>query len=170
DQLARRYDLLVLDHPHLGDAIATDSLCPLDELFAPDQVQRWVQEAAGPTIASYQFGGRLWALPLDAATQVSVRRPDLVPEAPASWDGVAPLAEQGLVALSLAGPHAFLSLCSVAVALGDDPGSTPGVLFQRPTAERALALLAHLAAHAPEGTEQPTPTRLLERMRHRGAP
>lgn len=168
DQLARRYDLLVLDHPHLGDAIATDSLRPLDELYDAEQVQRWAQQAAGPTIASYQLGGKLWALPLDAATQVSVRRRDLVPRAPATWDEVAALAEHGRVALSLAGPHAFLTLCSVAVAFGDRPGSTPGVLFERSTAERALALLAHLAARAPEGTDQLNPIGLLERMRHRG--
>lgn len=168
DELARSYDLLVLDHPHLGDALATASLRPLDELFDVEQIRVWEQAAIGPTLASYRMAGQLWALPLDAATQVSARRPELVPDAPATWTETEQLAEQGLLTLSLAGPHAFLSLCSIAVSLGATPASTPGVLFHRPTAERALALLVHLAARAPEGTQLLNPIGLLDRMRDRG--
>ncbi|WP_147915596.1 carbohydrate ABC transporter substrate-binding protein [Ruania zhangjianzhongii] len=168
DELARSYDLLVLDHPHLGDALATASLRPLDELVDAEQIRAWEQAAIGPTLASYRMAGQLWALPLDAATQVSARRRDLVPDAPTTWGEAEQLAERGLLALSLAGPHAFLSLCSVAVSFGDNPGSTPGGLFHRPTAQRALALLTHLAARAPEGTELLNPIGLLGRMRDHG--
>ena len=168
EELARGYDLLVLDHPHLGDALATDSLRPLDDLFDAEQLRAWEQAAIGPALDSYRMAGRLWALPLDAATQVSARRPDLVPEAPTMWTEVEQLAERGLLALSLAGPHAFLSLCSVAVSFGDDPGSTPGQLFQRSTAQRALALLVRLASRAPTGSELLNPIGLLDRMRDRG--
>lgn len=166
DELAQRYDLLVLDHPHLGDALATDSIRPLDELFDAEQVGRWSDAAAGPSIASYRMDGRLWALPLDAATQVSVRRLDLVPEQPRTWDDMAALADRGLIATSLAGPHAFLSLCSIAVAFGDDPGRGEG-LFDRGIAVRALELLRHLSAQAPQGTADLNPIRLLDRMRDR---
>lgn len=168
EQLARRYDLLVLDHPHLGDAIAGGSLQPIDALFDATQVRAWQDAAVGPSIASYLMDAHLWALPLDAATQVCARRTDLVPEAPTTWEDVEALAERGLVALSLAGPHAFLSLCSIAVSCGDDPGSAPGHLFDRPTAERALELLARLALRVPERTTSLNPIGLLERMRDRG--
>lgn len=167
DELAKKYDLLVLDHPHLGDALATDSLRPIDELFDAAQITRWEQEAVGSSIASYRMGGRLWALPLDAATQVSVRRRALVPEAPQSWSEVESLAQQGLVATSLAGPHAFLSLCSIAVCFGDDPGAG-AALFERQTALRALSLLRRLSASAPEGTALLNPIGLLDRMRDVG--
>ncbi len=168
DELARRYDLLVLDHPHLGDALAGDSIRPLDELFDEEQLRAWSEAAVGPSIASYLLDGRLWALPLDAATQVSVRRRDLVVDAPEAWDDVLELAERGLVATSLAGPHAFLSLCSIAVSFGDDPGRGPADLFDRALALRALDLLARLSARAPEGTALLNPIGLLDRMRDHG--
>ncbi|WP_345800867.1 hypothetical protein AAIB33_15550 [Microbacterium sp. AZCO] len=167
DELAARYDLLVLDHPHLGDALATESLTPIDELFDSALVAAWSTAAVGPSLASYRMAGRLWALPLDAATQVCARVPALVPDAPRTWDEVRALAAEGLVALSLAGPHAFLSLCSLAVALGDDPGRGAD-LFDRETATEALSLLAALSATAPAGTSGLNPIGLLDRMRDRG--
>src|SRR5690606_38336178 len=95
DELAQRYDLLVLDHPHLGDALATDSIRPLDELFDAEQLAQWSDAAAGPSMASYRMDGRLWALPLDAATQVTVRRLDLVSEPARTWDDMVALADRG---------------------------------------------------------------------------
>ena len=167
DELARHYDLLVLDHPHLGDALASDGIRPLDELFDEDQLRAWADAAVGPSIASYRMDGLLWALPLDAATQVSARRRDLVVDAPQTWDDALVLAERGLVATSLAGPHAFLSLCSIAVSLGDDPGRG-SALFDHDIALRALDLLTRLSANAPEGTELLNPIGLLDRLRDRG--
>ena len=166
-ELASRFDLLVLDHPHLGDALVADSIRPLDELFDAAQVRVWSASAVGPSVASYRMNGRLWALPLDAATQVSARVTALVPRAPETWDDALDLAARGLVATSLAGPHAFLSLCSIAVSLGDDPGSGRG-LFDRGTALRALEILTRLSENAPEGTRDLNPIGLLDRMRDRG--
>jgi multiple sugar transport system substrate-binding protein len=167
EELARRYDLLVLDHPHLGDALANDSIRPLDGLFDEAQLRALADAAVGPSIASYSVDGRLWALPLDAATQVSVRRRDLVVDAPETWDDALALADRGLVATSLAGPHAFLSLCSIAVSLGGDPGRGAR-FFDRAIALRALDLLTRLSAGAPEGTAALNPIGLLDRMRDRG--
>lgn len=167
DALARRYDLLVLDHPHLGDAIASRSIRAIDDLFEPTQIAAWSEAAIGPSIASYRLAGRLWALPLDAATQVSARRSDLVPYAPVTWDDALELSERGLVATSLAGPHAFLSLCSIAVSLGDRPGSGRR-LFDRSVALRALELLTRLSGAAPAGSASLNPIGLLSRMRDRG--
>lgn len=167
DELASRYDLLVLDHPHLGDALAAGCLRPIDELFTDAQLREWTRAAVGPSIASYEVDGHLWALPLDAATQVSVRDDALVPTAPADWDAVVALADRGLVAMSLAGPHAFLSLCSIAVSLGDDPGRGAR-LFAPEAARQALDILVHLSARAPEGTADLNPIGLLDHMRDRG--
>jgi len=155
DELAARYDLLVLDHPHLGDALATASLRPLDELFTAEELAAWSADAVGPSARSYQLDGHTWALPLDAATQVSARRPDLLPTAPATWAEA--LALDVPVAPSLAGPHAFLSLCSIAVSLGAD-------FLDRSVAVEALSILAELAHRAPEATKALNPIGLLELM------
>lgn len=167
DELAQRFDLIVLDHPHLGDALATNSLQPIDELFDATQLAVWADTAVGPSICSYRMDGRLWALPLDAATQVSVRRRMRVPDAPTTWDDVLVLAERGLVATSLAGPHAFLSLCSIAVAFGDDPSRGNAGLFDRKVALRGVEVLRAASANAPAGTALLNPIGLLDRMRDR---
>ena len=66
-----RYDLIVLDHPHLGDAVAAGCLQPLEDLFEPTMHRRaWQRRPIGPCLSSYRYAGRHWALPLDAATQV----------------------------------------------------------------------------------------------------
>jgi multiple sugar transport system substrate-binding protein len=159
-ELAERYDLVVLDHPHLGDALVADCLRPLEELFTASELAGWAAGAVGPSARSYVLDGHTWALPLDAATQVSARRPDLLAAAPASWAHA--LALDVPAAPSLAGPHAFLTLCSIAVSLGGDLGGDD--FFEPAIASEALAILAELAARAPAMTRGLNPIGLLELM------
>jgi multiple sugar transport system substrate-binding protein len=112
--LARDHDLLVVDHPGLGAALAGGSLLAVEDLVDADLVATWRHAAVGPTWDSYTVDGRQWALPIDAATQVSLRSDDL-PEAPTSWREVGVLAARVPTALCLDGPHAFLSLLGMAV-------------------------------------------------------
>ena len=166
DELAARYDVIVLDHPHLGDAIATGAVRPLDSVFPADFLAEVGRGAVGPSAASYTLEGRLWALPLDAATQVAVSVPERVPTAPRTWAEVADLAAVAPVALSLAGPHAFLTYASLCVALGSEPSVLPGAGFVDPAVgERALGMLAGIARTLPPGTAELNPIGLLERMR-----
>lgn len=159
DELARRYDLIVLDHPHLGDALASDSLRPLEDFFSTEELTAWSAAAVGPSAMSYHLEGSTWALPLDAATQVSARRPDLLPQAPQTWS--AALGLDVPVAPSLAGPHAFLSLCSIAVSLGGDLDDD---FFERTIAVEALSILAELADNTPAAARDLNPIGLLELM------
>ena len=72
----------------------------------------------GPSFESYHYDGRLWALPLDAATQIQAWRPDLL-EAPASgWDEVMALAAAGRVLCPLRPPHALMAFFSLMGNLG----------------------------------------------------
>jgi multiple sugar transport system substrate-binding protein len=164
-ELAERYDLIVLDHPHLGEALATASLQPVDALFGEADIARLAESSVGPSLESYRMGGHVWALPLDAAAQVAVRRPDLVPEAPISWDDVLTLSRSGGVALSVAGPHAFLSFCSLVVGMGELPNDgEAGDFVSEATGIRALELLTELAGRAPAGSDALNPIAMLEAM------
>jgi multiple sugar transport system substrate-binding protein len=165
EELAERYDLIVLDHPHLGDALAHGSLRPVDELFEAAELEAWAADSVGPSLDSYRLAGHLWALPLDAATQVSARRAELVPEAPETWDDVLELSRRRPVALSLAGPHAFLTFCSVAVALGEEPSAEgEETLLSRETGRLVLRILSELAARRPAGSERLNPIAMLRAM------
>ncbi|MFI8946541.1 carbohydrate ABC transporter substrate-binding protein [Streptomyces sp. NPDC053750] len=164
DELCARYDLVVLDHPHLGEALRAGCLRPLDDLFTQEELARWGADSIGPTMRSYAMDGRQWALPLDAATQVAATRTDLVGEPPTTWDAVHGLAHRAPVALSLAGPHAFLTFASVAVAMGEEPATDPDELISRETGLAVLDLMAALDALAPPGTRTLNPIGLLELM------
>jgi multiple sugar transport system substrate-binding protein len=169
EELSREYDLIVLDHPHLGDAVSTGSLQPLDDLFDSAALDAWAAGTVGPSFESYRMADRVWALPLDAATQVAARRPDLLREAPVDWDGVRALAREAPVALNLAGPHAVLTLCSIAVALGEEPrvdGSDPWL--SAATLHEVLELMRDVTSRAPEGSDRLNPIGLLTRMAEQG--
>ncbi len=81
DDLARGYDLIVLDHPHVGLIAESGCLVPLP--------MPWDSDASiGGSLESYLWGGQLWAYPIDAASQVAVMRPDLNPAPPPNWQAV----------------------------------------------------------------------------------
>ncbi|WP_432103184.1 extracellular solute-binding protein [Streptomyces sp. bgisy091] len=164
DDLCARYDLVVLDHPHLGEALDAGCLRPLDDLFTATELEGWRTGSIGPTMRSYAMDGRQWALPLDAATQVAATRTDLAGDAPTTWDEVRGLARRVPVALSLAGPHAFLTFASVAVALGEEPATDPDELIGDATGLAVLDLMADIDSLAPAATRPLNPIGLLELM------
>jgi multiple sugar transport system substrate-binding protein len=163
-ELAEQYDIIVLDHPHLGEALEHDSLRPLEEVFDHAELEAWAAQTVGPALRSYVYKGHVWALPLDAATQVGALRADLVSAAPTTWKEVDALADHSAVALSLAGPHAFLTFSSVCVALGEEPGTNGYEYVSRPLALAAIELLTRLANRAPEGSDCLNPIAMLEQM------
>ena len=162
-ELAREYDLLVLDHPHIGEAAALDCLVPLEDLFAAEQIAGWQARTIGRAMESYRWAGRHWALPLDVATQVMAWRPDLLDaEPPTLWPDIVRLGEHRPVALSLAGPHAALHFLAICAALGEEPGGDDFVATA-PGLE-ALDTLHRLYARAPKGLLGLNPIGLLDTL------
>jgi multiple sugar transport system substrate-binding protein len=107
DQLSDQYDLLVIDHPHVGTAAASGCLLPLDVPPAGETV--------GRSHESYFYDGRQWALAIDAAAQVSAQRASSLDRWPQTWDEVMELAREGRVVCPLAPVHAlmcFFTLCA----------------------------------------------------------
>lgn len=161
-ELTARYDLVVLDHPHIGEAVAEGCLIPLEELFSPGQIAAWSEACVGPSFRSYRWDGWHWALPLDVATQVMARRADRLAEAPASWDAAEEVSASRPVALSLGGPHGFLNLISMAGSEGSIIGGDD--MLPDAAALPALARLHRLARRAPAGTASLNPIALLDAM------
>ena len=160
--LAERYDLLVLDHLHVGEAVARDCFLPLERVLSAEEIEGWAATSVGATMESYRWQGRHWALPLDVATQVTAWRSDLAGDPPRTWDDVLRLSESVPVALSIAGPHAVLSFFSIHIALGSEPGGDD--LMDGGIGAEALDLLARLHRRAPPGTGRLTPIGLLNTM------
>ncbi|HEY0686758.1 MAG TPA: extracellular solute-binding protein [Steroidobacter sp.] len=149
--LCARYDLVVLDHPHVGEAVAAGCLQPLEWLFSADEIAALERDTIGPCLSSYRYDGQHWALPLDAATQVMAYRADLIEgAAPSTWDEVIALSKRLPVALSLAGPHAALTFQSIATAFGEPPAhGDPQVFVSHDTGAAVLDVMARIASRSP---------------------
>jgi len=78
EQYADRYDLIVVDHPFTGFAAGHDVLLNLAPYVTLAENDVFARDSVGLSWNSYWYGGGLWALPLDAATQVACYRPDLL--------------------------------------------------------------------------------------------
>ena len=92
--LAARYDLIVIDHPHVGQITAENCLLPLDRAADGEALARG---SVGRSYPSYFWQERQWALPIDAATQVQAWRSDLLAAPARTWAEVLTLAEEGRV-------------------------------------------------------------------------
>lgn len=162
-ELAETHDLLVLDHPHIGEAVATDCLTPLEDLFPARLIAEWQSRTVGRAMASYQWQGQHWALPLDVATQVMASRADLLrAPAPGTWDEVVRVSQTAPVALALAGPHAFLHLLAICAALGAPPDEAEPPPMA--VGKEAWRILSALHGRIPHGTERLNPIGLLDAM------
>jgi multiple sugar transport system substrate-binding protein len=160
-ELCEQYDLVVLDHPHVGEAVAGDCLRPLEDICTPEEIAGWAHDCIGPSLKSYQFAGRHWALPLDAATQVMAVKPGF--DIPETWDQV--LAFDGPVALSLAGPHAALSFQSICAALGERPATaSPDVFLSKAVGLTALDIMQRLTDKSPLSVRDKNPIGILQHM------
>jgi multiple sugar transport system substrate-binding protein len=82
-QLAERYDLLLIDHPHVGLCADRQALVPLDDWIPETWLREQRKHSVGPSHESYCWNGRQWALAVDAAAQVASCRPELM--APHPW-------------------------------------------------------------------------------------
>lgn len=80
-ELATDYDLIILDHPHVGQIAQTGCLAPL----SPDVS---AAQSIGGSFESYQWNGSQWAYPVDAACQMAVRRPDISAPFPTHWEDI----------------------------------------------------------------------------------
>ncbi len=121
-ELSASYDLLMIDHPHIGAAVAEDALLGLDEWIENDFLREQEAHATGASFESYAYGGRQWALAVDAAAQVGAYRADLLArlgaELPRTWDDVAALARdssgaEAQLLLPLNPTHAWCTVLSI---------------------------------------------------------
>jgi multiple sugar transport system substrate-binding protein len=144
-EMADTYDLMVIDHPHVGEVARAGNLLPLDGL-RDAEMAALAAGSVGQSHASYAFAGRQWALAIDTATPVACRRPDLMTTVPARWDEVIALAEQGRVALALIPINALMTFFGLARNAGFAIAEAPDRLMAEAEAKVTLSHLRELAA------------------------
>lgn len=69
--------MVVIDYPSVGDIAESKMYVPIDEVLSKKELELIQRISIGKTYESYSYNGHLWALPIDAATQVSAYREDM---------------------------------------------------------------------------------------------
>ncbi len=160
-QLAASYDLIVIDHPHVGQITRQRCLAPLGTATDAARLQK---EYVGASLASYLWQGSLWALPIDAAAQVQAWRPDRLAHPPADWQAMVELAAAGAVLCPLRPPHDLMALFTLCGLLGS-PGRVDGPELLAPAAAGiAYELLRELTALLDPACLAMDPIAVLERL------
>jgi multiple sugar transport system substrate-binding protein len=168
ERLAESFDLLVIDHPFVGYAARHPTLLPLDEHLPADYLADQAANSVGRSFESYQFGGHVWALAIDAATPVSAHRPDLLERhgvtLPDTWSDLLALAQLGHVVLPMIPVDALMSFYMLCLALGEEPFVSGHEVVSPSTAVAALEALRELVASCEPACLDHNPIRTYEAM------
>ncbi|MEM7061460.1 MAG: hypothetical protein AAF557_28105 [Pseudomonadota bacterium] len=112
EELAASYDLVVLDHPHVGLISESNCLLPLPEPPADISI--------GGSLESYFWNGQLWAFPIDAACQVAVKCSDLKPVELPDWEAVLDGSYDAPLLTPLLPVDAFDMMMTLIAGLGEE--------------------------------------------------
>ncbi|MDQ0322571.1 multiple sugar transport system substrate-binding protein [Pararhizobium capsulatum DSM 1112] len=170
EELAKAYDLIVIDHPHVGQITAEGCLAPLDVAGREAESAALLAASIGGSYRSYEWQGKQWAFPIDAATQVQAVRPDLVDGVPTHWSEIIDLARQGRVLIPLRPPHSLMTFYTLCGNLGSACRSEGrGALVNREIGEAAIGLMREVAGLVDPECFAMDPIAVLERMAEPGS-
>jgi multiple sugar transport system substrate-binding protein len=151
EELAKRFDLLMIDHPFCGRAARGDVLLPLDEVMEPSFLEEQKRNAVGLSYESYVYGGHLWALPTDTAAPVSGARMDLMGSRgmrpPKRWSELLELARLRVVVVPGLAIDSLMSFYMLCIALGEMPFQRDSEVVSIDTGIRAAEMLRELLSH-----------------------
>lgn len=169
NRLADQYDLIMLDHPSIGENVEKKVIIPLDEWMPPSFLAEQKVNSVGPSYQSYTWAGHQWALATDASTQVSAYRKDLLEQfdqpVPKTWEDVltliSNLPESMKIGIPLHPTHAYCSFYTIYCNLT----STKHIqTINLDLASEVLSILAFLSDHTHPDIRFANPIQVLDRM------
>ena len=143
------YDLMIIDHPHVPDAVAADAVVAFEELATPEQMVELANTSVGQSHESYLYRGKHWSLAIDTAAQVSAYRPDKADHSPALWSEVFELARTGKLLWPYKPVDAFSTFATLMAQHGK-PLAANGIYIDHSKAEEVLNFMIELATLVPE--------------------
>ncbi len=168
DQLAQRYDFLIIDHPWAGFAARTKVIMPLDTILDKALMQDLAENSVGKSHESYSFNDHQWALAIDAATPVAASRPDLLEKEnlslPTTFQDLIDLSKTGKVAIPGIPQDTLMSFYMVCSTLGEDVCTTPDFVVSEKTGIAALEMLRELGKNIRKESYEWNPIKVYEAM------
>lgn len=149
NELAKRYDLLVIDHPWAGFAGKHHVILPLDDYLPKAFMKDLEENTVGRSHESYSSNGHQWALAIDAATPVAASRPDIFKEKglklPETYDDLLVLAKRGLVIMPGIAQDTLMNFYMMCCNLGEEVCSSKEHVVSEEVGIKALKMLRELA-------------------------
>ena len=170
EELAAAYDLIVIDHPHVGQIMRENCLLPLDDAAYTDEIAAIAAGTVGRSYPSYNWQGRQWAFPIDAATQVQAYRPNRLSAPVADLAEFVTLAAKGKAILPMRPPHSLMTFITLAAHLGT-PCSIEGPDFiGKAAGEAVLDWMARIVAATDVRCYEMDPIAVLDLMSQPDSP
>lgn len=148
EDLAKRFDLLVIDHPWTGFGAHTNAILPLSDHLSAEYIKDQELNTVGRSYESYVFSNKLWALPIDAATPVAAARLDILEKkglkVPQTYDDLLALAKKGLVAFAGIPVDVLMSFYQYCCSLGEAPFQSEEKVISTETGKKALQMFREL--------------------------
>ncbi|MBL7738007.1 MAG: extracellular solute-binding protein [Chitinophagaceae bacterium] len=148
EKLTHDYDLLIIDHPWVGCAAATQCVLPLDEYLSSSYLEDQQDNSVGYSHLSYQYGGHQWALAIDAATPAASYRKDLLEKTgiglPNTWEEVLTMARKGKVAVPAIPIDLLMNFYTFCIAQGKEPFSKENEIIDEHTGSAAMETMKEL--------------------------
>ncbi len=155
------FDLMIIDHPHVPDAVHSLGVISFDELIGAEDLESLERTSVGQSHGSYQYEGKQWALAIDAAAQVSAFRPDKADRSPIFWSEALEIARTG----TLLWPHkpvdAFSTFATL-MAQREAPLASPENFINKAKAVEVLDLMIELSGLVPDICLNSNPIQMAE--------
>jgi multiple sugar transport system substrate-binding protein len=168
EDLAKRFDLLVIDHPWTGFGADTKTILPLSDHLSAEYIKDQKINTVGKSYGSYVFHNKLWALPIDAATPVAAARLDILEKqglkVPQTYDDLLALAKKGLVAFAGIPVDSLMTFYSFCCSLGEDPFQSQEKVISVETGKKALQMHRQLAQLMDPANFNRNPIQIYEAM------
>ena len=145
----QNFDLIIIDHPHVPDAVHSQTVSPFDELLERKELDLLLQTSVGQSHASYQYRGSQWALAIDTAAQVSAFRPDKADHSPIFWSEVFDIARSGVLLWPHKPVDAFSTFATLMAQREAPLGGTETFIEKREAAE-VLEFMIELSGLVPD--------------------
>ncbi|MEI9907161.1 MAG: hypothetical protein WDO06_03920 [Actinomycetota bacterium] len=68
EEFYRDFDLMVIDHPHVPDAVHAKAVLAFEDLISESELATLDRTSVGASHDSYRYHGRHWALAIDTCS------------------------------------------------------------------------------------------------------
>lgn len=148
--LAAKFDVIVMDHPHTALAATQGLLLPMEDWLPTEFLADQAENSVGASHTSYRYQNKQWTLATDAATPIATWRMDLIERhqltLPTTWEEVLALARRGFVTVSAFPVDVLMHSYMFSAALGHKPFSGPDELAPNELLTQALAEIRRLTS------------------------